>query len=137
MKIKELLGESKPKDTTDWTETDWADWDEKIDRLGKKAKSGEQEVYFDPKTRQYSVRPKKKVAETATAGSTSAGSIATVDNPAISPGKARGKKSYIGDPWGGKSGTKAPPQPKPKNQKPTDNALDMKGVSIFGQPIKR
>ena len=37
----------------------------------------------------------------------------------------------------GKSGTKAPRVPKPKKIKPTDNALDMKGVSIFGSPIKR
>jgi hypothetical protein len=78
----------------------------------------------------------KELLETATAGSTSAGSIATVDAPHISPGAARGKKSYIGSP--GKSGTKAPPQPKPKKQKPTDNALNMKGVSLFGGPtIKR
>lgn len=72
------------------------------------------------------------VAESATAGSTSSGNIATVANPHISPGPARGKKSYIGSPWGGKSGTKAPPQPKPKKQKPTDNALDM-NVSLFGE----
>ena len=51
----------------------------------------------------------------------------------LSPGSARGKKSYLGSP--GKSGTKAPPQPKPKMQKPTDNALD--GDSIFGTPQKR
>ncbi len=54
-------------------------------------------------------------------------------NPHISPGPARGKKSFIGSP--GKSGTKAPPQPKPKAQKPTDNALD--GDSIFGTAQKR
>jgi hypothetical protein len=76
------------------------------------------------------------VDESATAGATSAGNVATLGmNPALSPGPARGKKSYTGSP--GKSGTKAPPQPKPKKQKPTDNALNMKGVSIFGQPIKR
>ena len=68
--------------------------------------------------------------ETATAGSTSSGNIATVVNPHISPGPARGKTSYIGKP--GQSGTKAPPQPKPKKQKPTDNALDMK-TSLFGE----
>ena len=67
--------------------------------------------------------------ETATAGSTSAGNIATVVNPHISPGTARGKKSYTGSP--GKSGTKAPPQPKPKKQKPTDNALNS-NTNIFG-----
>jgi len=74
--------------------------------------------------------------EAATAGATSSGSIATVVNPHLSPGSARGKTSYTGSP--GKSGTKAPPQPKPKSQKPTDNALNMKGTSIFGGPtIKR
>jgi len=74
--------------------------------------------------------------EAATAGATSSGSIATVTNPHLSPGKARGKSSYTGTP--GKSGTKAPPQPKPKSQSPTDNALNMKGTSIFGGPaIKR
>ncbi len=71
----------------------------------------------------------RELLETATAGATTAGDIATVANPHISPGPARGKKSYIGSP--GKSGTKAPPQPKPKKQKPTDNALDM-NVSLFG-----
>ena len=72
----------------------------------------------------------KELLETATAGATSAGNIATVTNPHITPGSARGKKSYIGSP--GRSGTKAPPQPKPKKQKPTDNALNMK-TSLFGE----
>jgi hypothetical protein len=77
-----------------------------------------------------------KIKESATAGSTSAGSIATVANPHISPGPARGQSSYTGKP--GKSGTKSPPQPKPKKQKPTDNALNMK-TSLFGEgnAIKR
>jgi hypothetical protein len=75
-----------------------------------------------------------EIFEQATAGATSSGNIATVVNPHLSPGKARGKKSYIGMP--GRSGTKSPPQPKPKKQKPTDNALDMKN-SIFGAPLKR
>lgn len=76
------------------------------------------------------------INEAATAGATSSGSIATIANPHLSPGKARGKKSYTGTP--GNSGTKSPPQPKPKNQTPTDNALDMKGTSIFGGPaLKR
>ena len=74
--------------------------------------------------------------ETATAGATSAANIATVANPHISPGAARGKKSYTGSP--GQSGTKSPAQPKPKKQKPTDNALDM-NTNIFGSgaAIKR
>lgn len=79
----------------------------------------------------------RKVSESATAGATSSASIATVANPHISPGSARGKKSYIGDPRTGRSGTKAPPQPKAKKIKPTDNALDMKDVSVFGAPLKR
>lgn len=76
------------------------------------------------------------VGEAASAGATSSGNIATVANPHLSPGSARGKKSYTGSP--GKSGTTAPPQPKPTQQSPTDNALNMKGTSIFGGPaIKR
>jgi hypothetical protein len=71
----------------------------------------------------------KEIFESATAGSTSAASIATVPNPHISPGKARGKKSYTGSP--GKSGTKSPPQPKPADNT-GKNALDMK-TSLFGE----
>lgn len=81
------------------------------------------------------------IAETATAGATSAGNVATLGmNPKLSPGPARGQKSYIGTP--GKSGTKAPPQPKvnqPKTKHGTAvNALDMKS-NIFGggKAIKR
>lgn len=68
------------------------------------------------------------VYEDASAGATSAGSIASVVNPHISPGSARGKKSYTGSP--GKSGTKSPPQPKVK----TANALDSK-ISLFGEDL--
>jgi hypothetical protein len=78
---------------------------------------------------------KPQFRESATAGATSAGNIATVANPHISPGKARGKKSYTGSP--GRSGTKSPPQPKPANMT-GKNALDMK-TSLFGEgnAIKR
>ena len=76
-----------------------------------------------------------EIFESATAGATSSGSIATVVNPHISPGPARGKKSYIGSPTSG-SGTKAPPQPKVKQPKNKDgtakNALDIK-ASLFGE----
>jgi len=77
--------------------------------------------------------------ESATAGATSAGNIASIANPHLSPGQARGKKSYTGSP--GKSGTKAPPQPvvkQPKTARGTaKNALDMKN-SIFGEnPVRR
>lgn len=74
------------------------------------------------------------LGETATAGATSAANIGTIPNPHHSPGTARGKKSYIGSPWGGKSGTKAPPQPKvvqPKNSDGTaKNGADM--PNLFG-----
>ena len=75
----------------------------------------------------------KEILESATVGATNAGNVGTVINPHISPGKARGKKSYTGSP--GKSGTKAPPQPKvsqPKNKDGTaKNALDQ-STSLFG-----
>lgn len=78
------------------------------------------------------------IQEDATAGATSSASIASVANPHISPGKARGKKSYIGSP--GKSGTKAPPQPKIKQPKTSHgtakNALDIKSTSLFGGPME-
>lgn len=77
----------------------------------------------------------RELLETATAGATSAGNIASVANPHLSPGPVRGKKSYIGSPASG-SGTKAPPQPKVKQPKKKDgtavNALDMKS-SLFGE----
>ena len=77
-----------------------------------------------------------QMSESATAGATSTANIGTVVNPHISPGSARGKKSYLGDPWGGKSGTKAPPQPKvvqPKNPDGTaKGAHQLKGTSLFG-----
>jgi hypothetical protein len=75
------------------------------------------------------------IAEAASAGATSDANVGTVISPQIKLGPARGKKSYIGSP--GKSGTKAPPQPKviqPKTKMGTAvNALDMKGKNIFGQ----
>lgn len=77
----------------------------------------------------------RDILESATAGATSSGSIATVVNPHLSPGKARGKKSYTGSPTTG-SGTTAPPQPKPVQKKKKDgtaaNALDQKS-NIFGE----
>lgn len=76
-----------------------------------------------------------EILESATAGATSSGNIASVEAPHLSPGKARGKKSYIGSPGTG-SGTKSPPQPSVKQPKKKDgtavNALDMK-ASLFGE----
>lgn len=79
-----------------------------------------------------------ELLEAATAGATSAASIAHVSNPLFSPGPARGKTSYIGRP--GMSGTKSPPQPKvrqPKTKLGTAvNALDITSVGLFGQPLR-
>lgn len=78
---------------------------------------------------------KHAIREAATMGATSAANIGTVDAPQLSPGKARGKKSYTGSMTTG-SGTKAPPQPKvvqPKNKDGTaKNGLDIKGANLFG-----
>jgi len=81
---------------------------------------------------------KRSLEENATAGATSAANVGTVVNPHHSPGKARGKKSYLGSPGTG-SGTKAPPQPKvvqPKNADGTaKNGLEM--GNIFGSGAKQ
>ena len=139
MKLNELFSEA-------YTPTkDRADYDAKKKAL--------QDIQMDPNTskdpelkkelirRKAALEKDKEKMESATAGATSSGNIASIANPHLSPGQARGKKSYTGDPWGGKSGTKAPPQPKvnqPKTARGTaKNALDMKN-NIFGEnPIKR
>ena len=70
------------------------------------------------------------ISEVATAGATSSGSIATVANPQVAIGDKKARDAND------KKGASAKP-PKAKMQKPTDNALDMKGTSLFGAPIKR
>ena len=82
----------------------------------------------------------RELFEYASSGATSSANVGTVVSPHIAIGKARGNKSYTGSP--GKSGTKAPTPPKivqPKTKIGTaQNALDMKGTSLFGGPaIKR
>jgi hypothetical protein len=75
--------------------------------------------------------------ETATAGATSAGNIATVVSPHIAIGRDRGNRSYTGSP--GKSGTRAPRLPKivqPKNPDGTaKGAHALKGVNLMGGPL--
>ena len=137
MKLNELFSEA-------YTPTkDRADYDAKKKAL--------QDIQMDPNTskdpelkkelirRKAALEKDKEKMESATAGATSSGNIASIANPHLSPGQARGKKSYTGSP--GKSGTKAPPQPVVKQPKTAQgtakNALDMKN-SIFGEnPIKR
>ena len=74
----------------------------------------------------------KEIIETATAGATASGNIASVVNPHVAIGSDSERKRYSGSP--GKMG-KAPRPPKAKKQKPTDNALNMKNTSIFGGPM--
>jgi hypothetical protein len=73
----------------------------------------------------------EKVDETASPGATSAGNIATVNNPHIAIGDKKTRKKY------GSLVGAMPNPPKAKMQKPSDNALDMKGTSIFGGTLKR
>jgi hypothetical protein len=61
---------------------------------------------------------------------TSASDIAVTVSPHIAIGDKKTRKKY------GLTGG-LPNPPKAKAQKPTDNALDMKGTSIFGGPLKR
>jgi hypothetical protein len=79
------------------------------------------------------------IRETASAGATSAGSIATVTSPHIAIGPDRFKKSYTGSP--GRSGTQAPRVPKvymPKNANGTaKGAHELTGTSLFGGPLVR
>lgn len=76
------------------------------------------------------------IREQATAGSTSAGNIATVVSPHIAIGPDRFKKSYHGSP--GQSGTRSPRIPKaytPKNSDGTARgAHELTGTSLFGGP---
>ena len=76
------------------------------------------------------------IRETATAGATSAGNIASVTSPHVAIGPDRFKKSYSGSP--GKSGTKAPRVPRPytpKNPNGTaKGAHELKGTNLFGGP---
>ena len=80
------------------------------------------------------------IRETATAGATSSGNIASVVSPHVAIGKDRGNKSYIGSP--GRSGTKAPKLPKvvqPKNPDGSAKGAQTgklgKDVSLFGGPL--
>jgi hypothetical protein len=74
------------------------------------------------------------IKEQATAGSTSAGNVATVVSPHIAMGPDRFNKSYHGSP--GRSGTRSPKIPKaytPKNADGTARgAHELSGTSLFG-----
>jgi hypothetical protein len=79
------------------------------------------------------------IRETASAGATSAGNIATVASPHIAIGPDRFKKSYTGTP--GRSGKRAPRLPQayaPKNANGTaKGAHELSNTSLFGGPLVR
>lgn len=110
---------------------------DKMDKLDPVSPEEAGKIILKRRSMESVSRKKQTIKEAGSQGSTTSGMIGSFANPHISPGPARGKTSYTGKP-GGPGGTKAPPQPKPKKQKPTDNALDMK-TSLFGEgnAIKR
>jgi len=77
------------------------------------------------------------IKEQATAGSTSAGNIATVVSPQVAIGSDRFKRSYTGTP--GQSGTRAPRVPQAYTPKKADGtalgAHELTGTSLFGGPL--
>ena len=79
------------------------------------------------------------IKETASAGATSSGSIASVVSPHIAIGPDRFKKSYTGTP--GRSGKRAPRVPTaytPKNANGTARgAHELSNTSLFGGPLVR
>lgn len=79
------------------------------------------------------------IRETASAGATSAGSIATVASPHIAIGPDRFKKSYTGTP--GQSGKRAPRVPTAYTPKKANGtalgAHELTGTSLFGGPLVR
>ena len=138
MKLNELFAESSSKYTPTRDKDDLRAKKKAIQDL-----QADPNTAKDPELKKELMKRKRALdmEESATQGATASGNIASVEAPHLSPGKARGKKSYTGDPWGGRSGTKAPPQPKPKQPKAANgtakNALDMKN-SIFGEnPVRR
>lgn len=106
-------------------------------KYGYRTDSGSDDTSLDDLT--HPADRKKKIKETATAGATSAGNIASVASPHLAIGKDRGNKSYTGSP--GKSGTKAPAVPKTVQKKNPDgtakNALDMPNNIFGGGAVKR
>ena len=77
------------------------------------------------------------IRETATAGATSSGNIATVVSPHIAIGPDRFKKSYTGTP--GQSGKRAPRVPKAAQKYNANGtakgAHELRGTSLFGGPL--
>lgn len=76
----------------------------------------------------YEKHKNKEMAEAATAGATSAGSIASVANPQVALGNKQARKAY------GKGASANPPKAvQAKNPDGTaKNALDLPNTSLFG-----
>ncbi len=79
------------------------------------------------------------IKETATAGSTSSGNIASVVSPHVAIGADRFKKSYTGRP--GQSGKRAPRVPTAFNPKISNGtakgAHELSNTNLFGGPLVR
>jgi hypothetical protein len=127
MKIVEFIAEVNKKEPIKPRDPNWRDM-EALRKSGAAGSHGDKTKTIPRKEKHKKIS--SNVDENATAGSTSSGNIATVVSPHIAIGDKKARDAY------GKKGMPANP-PKAKMQKPTDNALDMKGVSLFGGTLKR
>lgn len=118
------LEEAKTEKTIKARDPNWRDM-EALRKSGAAGSHGDKTKTI-PRKEKY----KKISMEDATAGSTSSIDVGTVVSPHIAIGDKKARNAY------GKKGMPAKP-PKAKMQKPTDNALDMTGVSVFGGTLKR
>ena len=124
MKIVEFIAEVNKKEPIKARDPNWRDM-EALRKSGAAGSHGDKTKTI-PRKEKY----KKISMEDATAGSTSSIDVGTVVSPHIAIGDKKARNAY------GKKGMPAKP-PKAKMQKPTDNALDMTGVSVFGGTVKR
>jgi len=99
-----------------------------LERSIRKSKSMDKETAAEiNKKRKELMRKKAELGETATAGATSAGNIATVANPVIAKHKPKKRGRYG-----------APQAPQKKNSDGTaKNALDVNNNLMGGKAIKR
>ena len=124
MRITEIQEAKKKPEPNKPRDPNWRDM-EALRKSGAAGSHGDKTKTI-PRKEKY----KKISMEDATAGSTSSIDVGTVVSPHIAIGDKKARNAY------GKKGMPAKP-PKAKMQKPTDNALDMTGVSVFGGTLKR
>jgi len=98
--------------------------------LARRIKKSKKKINRNMKIKEVMIR------ETASAGATSAGNIASIANPHVAIGPDRFKKSFTGTP--GQSGTRAPRVPRAYTPKKADGtakgAHELKGTNLFGGP---